>query len=157
MQPTRIYRINPVITAATYAAGDQLGPAATRLPNVVNENGIAILRTIHIVDKAKQSAAIDVVFWNALPTVTSTDKSAFSLSDVEVLKFAGVQEIATTDYNGFALNSVGTVVDLKLILQAQKNTANELGKDLWVTLVSRGTPTYASTSDLALQLAFEIS
>lgn len=151
-------RSTPTIQAAAYATGDQLGGGSNQLTRVVyGPNGIACLRAIKIIDKAKQKSAMDVLFFNSQPTVSSSENGPYDISDTEAAnKFIGLLSIAASDYKDLNVNSVGIVVPvLPIALKALQNTANPEGKSLWYALVCRGAPTYTSTSDLTLVFEFE--
>lgn len=159
MEATRIYRIQPTITPSlAYAAGFQLGPTSTKLANIVRENGIVRLKSIHVVDASKQKPDLDLLFWNGLPTVSSTDRTAFTMTAAETqAKLAGQATVLNADYFNIANAAIATELNLTMIMQAVKQSSNPLGQDLWVSLVTRGTPTFTGTTDIAITMAFEVS
>lgn len=147
--------ITPTLDTNAYGTGDQVGPGSTKLTKVcLGKPGHAILESLVITDKAKQSAALDILFFNSEPTVTSVDNAAYDVSDAELAaKAIGHVSVVAADYSILNVNSVATKRALELILAAKKNTANPEGDSLWVAIVSRGTPTYASDS-LTLKFNF---
>lgn len=107
------------------------------------------LLSVAIVDKAKQSAAFDILFFNALPTVASVDNGALSITDAEMAsKYIGRVHILATDYVNTASNSDASVYGIGLLMQgAETNTLK-----LYAVCQAIGTPTYTSTSDLTIRL-----
>lgn len=141
-----------VSSGVAYSSGDQIG-AVTKLTAVTDlDRGSVLLKTITIIDKDKQKSAMDFYFFDQDPTNTVADNSAADISDSElVLKCIGMVSVANTVYADLANGSVGTKPAIDLILKPGAARS----RDLWVLIVSRGTPTYTSTSGLAFKFAFE--
>ena len=97
---------------------------------------------------AATGVALDVWFYNAMPT-TVADNVAFSMVDAELSKVLGHIKVASTDYSSEALGCLGCVRNINLILEAAAKT-----KSLWVSLVTRGGPTYA-TGDITLKFGLQ--
>jgi hypothetical protein len=118
--------------------------------------GVTRLKGVKVVDKSKQKAAIDLMFFNSQPTVASSDNDAYDVTDAEMAaKYAGILSVASGDYKDIANSSVANVVPAQpILIQAERNTASPYGKSLWVAIICRGTPTYTSTSDLVIELEF---
>ena len=147
----------PAIDTNAYAAGDQIGPGSTLLSApVVGPNSLTMLQAVHLIDAAKQKAAIDLLFWNSAPTIASSDNNAFDITDAEAAaRFVGYVSIAAGNYIDTSSNSLATVKGIALPVYGTKNGENPSGRNLWVSLVSRGTPTYGSASALKFILVFE--
>jgi hypothetical protein len=143
-------KIQPALTVDTsaYASGDLISKAGTVLSITsampADQRGRAgIIQSIGLVDQAKQSAAIDVVFFNANPTATTfTDNAAFDIDDSDMAKIIGYASI--TSYASFNDNSFGFVGNLAMEFALNGSTT------LYAALVSRGAPTYAAATDLVL-------
>lgn len=151
-------RVTPVISTSAYAAGDQVGPASTKLLDVVSApQGVTRLVAVKIIDKGKQKAAIDVFLFNSLPTNATADNAALDIADSEMgAKFICILSVADGDYKELANSAVACVVPAEPIpMRAAQNAASPDGRSLWFTLCTRGTPTYTSTSDLILVFEFE--
>lgn len=149
--------VNPSVTAlSAYTTADQLGPGSTRLGGVLQGPAhISLLQSIVIVDAANQKAAIDFLFWKSAPTVTSADADAFALSAAEAnAKFLGAVSVVANDYFSTAAQGLATKTNIRLPVQSLADT-NNLGTDLFMTMVVRGTPTYAAISDLVIDFVFE--
>lgn len=149
----QINTVTPVITAAAYSAGDQVGDIMT-LSSVVRQDtntqlGTAMLTSVSIIDKAKQSAAMTLWFFKTSPTLASTDHAAFNLTDANLAaSFIGTVSVGAS-YASSTSNSVSSTSNLNL---AVFNSSG--GKDIYCVAQTTGTPTYVSTSDLIFQFTF---
>jgi hypothetical protein len=145
----RTVTVTPTLDTSAYATGDRMGTVMT-LSNVALENGGEVtLDGIGITDVNVQSAAFDILFFNASPTLISADNAAISLLDSEMSgKGVGWQAIVAGDYTAAASSSIAYKGDLNKPLKAAAGT-----KNLYALLVSRGSPTYAASS-LALTFHF---
>lgn len=149
--------INPVVSAsAAYTSGDQVGPGSTRLVGVLEGPAhISLLQSIVIVDAANQKSALDFLFWRSLPAIVTADNAAFAVpaADAKSLFVGGVSVVAG-DYFSSTLLGFGSKTQIRLPVQSLADT-NNLGKDLFVSIVTRGTPTYAAITDLVVDFVFE--
>lgn len=140
-----LVKVTPVISTTAYTAADQVGDLQS-LPGAVAASGDgAILRQVSVVDKAKQKAALTILFFDSSPTIASTDNAALDVSDSEMAaRCLGSVTIATTDYVDTASNSVATK-QVTLPLKASGSST------IYAVASTAGTPTYGSTSDLVLR------
>jgi hypothetical protein len=151
--------LTPVISTAIYANGDCLGPIQT----IVNAARLSafggLIQSITVVDKTQaQRAAIDLIFFDSLPT-TALDNAVFTMSDADAAKVQAIVSILTTDYNtawaGTPANSVAFKPDTKIASSPQAMAIPYLcvgSTSLFMQAVVRGTPTYTSTSDITIQV-----
>lgn len=146
---SRLITIRPVLQfAGAYSAGGQMGSVLTLVAGADNVNFSGAVLSLVVIDKAKQSSALDVLFFNASPTLTSTDNTALSISDAEMeAKFIGRVSIAATDYTATAVNSDATVKAVGLLSQGTPASTS-----LFAVVQSQGTPTYTSASDLVIKV-----
>lgn len=153
MMKLKQLKITPTLAVAgTYAANDQVGGLTTITNGVDSSGGQSILRSLVILDGAKQSLALDLFFFDQDPSLTSIDNGAFALLDADLLgKCLGVVSIVAADYAAVSASSVATKQLLSLVLQAAATK-----KDLYCVLVTRGAPTYAD-GDLKIILGLEPS
>lgn len=161
--------IRPTIDTAAYVSGDQIGPAYTEIPDVVyGSGGIAILKNLKIVDYDAEAAPLDVLFWGQQPAVTSVDNAALAITDAEIAiaKLLGYVRIVNADYVAVAGCSIAQYKGIDLVVRANPkvtfvsanptmNKFNPKGTSIYVTLVSRGTPTYTAATDLQFYLEFQ--
>lgn len=147
--------VTPTIDTNAYTSGDRLG-SIQEITNVLRQDvasskGIATLKQIAITDLASQKADIDLLFFNALPTVASADNAAIDISDAEIVKFIGSVSVGAA-YIDTASNSVSTtIVDPGLKVYSASGTS------VWVVAVIRDSATYGSASDLQFKYSFEIN
>lgn len=136
-------------TSPAYSTGDQIGGINTIANAVVRNFKTGTLIDVVIIDKDGQNAAIDVYLFSASPTLVSTDNAAFSISDSEAAaKLLGFVSVAATDYSSTAQNSIASPAAPKpIVIQPSAESTS-----IYAVLVSRGTPTYTSTSALTLKL-----
>lgn len=143
-----------VDTSGAYSAGDLLADKVS-LSLGTGEHKLKI-RNIVLSDLAKQSAAIDLIFFKSDPSNTTFAKNAaFDVADADLPNVAGIVRIAAGDYVGLADNSVACVgesdADSHLPLQLTLD-----GPTLYIAAVSAGTPTYTAATDLTLIVEAEV-
>jgi hypothetical protein len=131
-------------------AGGSIGGLIAKPPGY----GVSVVQ-ITVVDIDAQNAALDLIFFNAAPTVSSTDNNPYDVSDAEMAaKFVGVVSVAAADYQswtGSAGNqSVATVTNVGLSFQCTPATT----PDWRVGIVVRGAPTYLATDSLRVYVHF---
>lgn len=145
---TAVVQVTPTVETSAYADGDLVGEKLTLTNAGRIEGGSLIVHSIVLADKAKQSAALDVVFFFADPSGTTfTDNAALDVADADLEKIAGVVSIAASDYADFNDNSVATVRNIGLLVDLPDGE-----RDLYACLVTRGTPTYVETDDVDLSV-----
>lgn len=137
----------PTVTAGAYSANDAVGGMMTFVnagaSGVDVEQGV-ILDSVIVTDKGKQDALLDLVLFNQGFTATA-DNGAFTIVDTDLPNIVAVVAIST--YYDAADNSVAFARNLGIPLPLAIP-----GSALYGQLVTRGTPTYASASDLAVTL-----
>ena len=149
-----VISLTPTISAsAAYAVGDQVGDLKELSNAMDDSSGTGEILSISVVDKSTQSMALDVLLFNDKPVVTSTDNISLNIADSEMAsKFLGVVRVATSDYLTLAANTVATVKNVNVLVNAVKSSDNTTGRSLWAILRSAGTSTFGSTSDLVLKV-----
>jgi len=130
----------PTITAGAYSSGDAIGGLLT----FNTASGTIISATLS--DLAKQSSAIDLVLFSESFTATA-DNAAFDPWDGAMRNCLGVLSFAAANYAAFNDSSIATLHNIQKAIYSTEG----LGK-IYGQLISRGTPTYASTEDLAVSL-----
>lgn len=139
MGTLRRAQVTPTLDTNAYADGDQVGALLT-VP-IVHPIYASELLTVTVLDKAAQSAALDLFFFDRSVTVAA-DQAAASFSDADMEFCLGVINIAAGNYDANAANSIATVNPnpcLPLFSSIR-------GSNVYVAIVSRGTPTYAASS-----------
>lgn len=134
-------RLSKALTTTTlaYSLGDNIGGLLTLTNAVLLSAGGGIIQNVGIYDAAAQSAAIDVVFFVANPSSTTfTDNGALTVNAADGPSIVGIAHV--TDWSTFAASSFGQALNLGI------NFDLSIGTSLYVALISRGTPTYATNS-----------
>jgi hypothetical protein len=141
----------PVITAAAYAQGDQIG-TYTKLDGILptSSAGIELSRLV-VVDNEKAKHDLQLLIFDTQPTLASADSDAVSFTDaVASADFIGRIAIAEADYvdtasNSQAFKSVGAIL------------AGIGSDDLWYVLVcvDSGGCDYGAVGDLTFKFLYE--
>lgn len=137
--------VTPTLDTGAYTSGDVLFDVV-EIAGAARATGTsAILQSIVVLDKAKNSGAFDLVF---LSTNTSigTINTADDLTDLEGEDILGVISVAATDYIAFTNFSVATLNPIGLEMTAATTS-------IYVAALSRDTKTYAA-SDLVIKFSF---
>jgi hypothetical protein len=132
----------PVLDTSAYASGDRLG-AVFAIPGACRrENLDVMLVDVQVLDKAKQSTAIDIMFFKGSPTIASADNAAIDITDTEMEKCIGGVSILAADFKAMANSSYANPDPFNKMLSPGENVTTLYGQ-----LVCRsGTPTYAASS-----------
>lgn len=134
----------PTVDTNVYAAGDQLGGIQTitgAFPLGV-QNGR--LETLIVVDKDKQNAEMNILFFDELPTVASVDQGALDVADAQLVdKCIGHAHVAGSDYAQLANGSVACVTP-NLKVSGKLST-------IYAVVQCLGTPTYSTAAALAFK------
>lgn len=140
--------VTPTITAGAYSANDALG-GLMEFSDAVNEHSRSgIITNLLIVDKAGQSAAIDVFLFDATFTATADNAAWPTTNPSETVigtNCIGVISVTSGDYKTYNGGSLASVTLTKPIKVS--------GTTLYAQAVVRDTPTYAATSDLTFRLS----
>lgn len=141
------------VDTSAYATGDLIGKHTGGYLTFANAIGVGGTKLIsaRLIDQAKQAAAIDLVLFSTIPnTNTLTDNGALDVADADLLNYLGHISFVAGSYAAFADNNAAILRDLQLGLNPASNDKNIYG-----LLVSRGTPTFAAATDLAVAITLE--
>lgn len=134
-----------VTTGSAYAAGNAVGGLLmfAGLARVAGQGGI--LQTALLRDRSGNAAAYDLFLFDSAPAAP-TDKTALALSSADLARCIAVVPLA-----GAAL---AAAAGMGVIAAGGLGLAYRLGSGttLWGILVTRGAPTFAGATDLALDL-----
>ena len=149
-QTQRYVEQSPAVDTNAYASGDLIGSAVIEFEGAVPGDGAnsqtigGLIQSVIITDLAKQSANIDVVFFDANPSNTTfTDNAAFDPADADLPNVIGV--VSVTDWKAFNDSSMGQALQVALPFVLDS------GNTLYAALVSRGAPTYGA-SDITVRV-----
>lgn len=144
LQPTRIISVTPTIDTSAYATGDQLGNLM-EFELGPNWHG-GVITSVTVVDAIGQSQSMELWLFKDIVGLAA-DNAAADLSIADVLKTIAIIDIASGDYKALASSSVNSVIDKSVAIQLSNSRGIIYG-----ALVSRGTPTYTSISDLQISI-----
>lgn len=146
---TNIVSSTLTVQAAAYAAGDIVGGKITLTGVVVSplDRPTGIIHSVAITDKAGQDVDYDVVFFDTDPSNTTfTENSALTLSDTDLPTIVGVAQVTT--HVAFAASGVNILHGANIPFKITDTSTNAL----YACVITRGAPTYASTSDVTLRI-----
>jgi hypothetical protein len=157
-EPTITIKVTPTVSnAVAYTANDQVGGVQT-LTNVAADSKSGVtLYDLAIVDLDNQKAAMDIFFFDQLPSPTSVDNGAFTITAADAGKLVGHVVVAASDYKSSASQAVASVGNIWKIFNPSLPTGAVTGitaKNLYAIAVTRGTPTYTGTSKLTFIYKF---
>lgn len=136
-----------VVDTNIYASGDCVDAAAEALTGTAATAPFlsGTITDVVITDLQAQAANIDVVFFNADPgNICASINSAADIDDDDLAKVIGVVHV--TDHVSLNDNSVSQALNQNI------HYALASGTTLYYGLISRGTPTYGTASDLVIKV-----
>jgi hypothetical protein len=138
---------SPTVTAAAYAAGNVVGGLLTLTGAVGGTATTALLHKVNLMCKSSQSSQFDVLIFHTNPTnSTFTDKTALAVNVLDFDKIGAVVHV--TDWTNLGTPSIGLATNLAISV---KGLASQT---IYAVIVARGTPTFASTSDITASFTF---
>ncbi len=147
----KVLEIQLDTAAATYSGGDQVG-VIKELVNAVEDCGAhATITSVTVFDDAQQDSQLDLFFFDSLPTVVSDDQDTSNISKADLFdKCLGFVSVLSANYVNLNGVAIVTVSNIKLKVRAAAKL-----KSIWVYVITRDTPTYASTTDLYLRVGLD--
>lgn len=145
-----VLTVTPVIDTGIYAAGDAVGGKQT-LTNAARVSGNqTVLDTIVIRDLGNQKPNLTILLFDSDPTAaTITNNAAFAFS-TDITKLIGKINVVTADWETVDSKAICTLRNLGLRLKPSGSA------DLYAAVVlTSGTPTFASASDLVYKYGFK--
>lgn len=137
----------PVVSTSAYATGDVIGSKLTISNAARIDGGTGTIESVVVHSKSLQTALFDVVFFHADPSAsTFTDNAALAVAAADFAKVCGIVNFAAANWT--ALGTPSQAEKHRLTIPFDLTT----GKDLYAAIVSRGTPTLASTSDIQIEV-----
>lgn len=135
------------VTAAAYSAGHLVGNKLT-LTGIARADGkLALLQSLFLIDTSNQKAALELLIFNANPSATTfTDHATLSINAADVGKIVRRVSIAAADYVTIDTKAFADISPGGKVLKPAS------GVDMYACLVAVGTPTYAATTALTLNL-----
>ncbi len=145
---TQFVSVTPTVSAAVaYTAGDAVGGLMTFDFDQLRSAEAIVIEQLRVVDLAKQGADLDLLLFRSTPGGTFTDNAATDPDDADMIKLVGF--ISLTADSLLNDNSVSFIRNLGIYVPT---TLRAAGQKVYGALVARGTPTYAATTDLKVEL-----
>lgn len=135
-------------SAAAYTAGDQVGTLQT-LTGASDRKGQALaIESIQVVDTAQQKSELLLLFFGKAPTITSVDNGALNITDAQLQEcLLGVVKVFAAEYYDVAGVSIANVQYPSLQLESRdEKSGTRLGQEIYMLVVTNGTPTYGLSS-----------
>lgn len=150
---TNVVTARPTVSTTAYTSGDVVG-GAVRLPRALGQYRRGVLKTVLVRDADAQAAALTLLLFKDAPTGIAADNAALSLSDSDLALLVGKVNVAASDYETVGGKSVA-VVDVAAALDGSAGDAADPLQhlrtgDLWLVVVTKGTPTYTAADDTRL-------
>lgn len=147
---TRFVSVTPTVDTSAYASGDVIGGKLTFSNALPWRTGTGFLVSVTISDKAAQASDLDLVLFESDPdSSTFTDQAAFDPADADLSKVLTVVNFGSSSRFAFNDNGVKHVASLAVPIKGRSSAGVVT---LYGVLVSRGTPTFASSSDVTVKL-----
>lgn len=146
-------QVTPTITASAYTAGYVVGGVmsfanAVRTQNAINSGRV---RNAAIACKSAQSGEMDLYLFNANPSSsTFTDRAAPAIAAADLAKLIAKITLAQTDTSLSSTSTFWQALQLEIAFQLGSGNTT-----LYGVLVTRGTPTFGSTSDIVVTLGIQ--
>lgn len=141
----------PVVQAAAYATGQQIGGKMT-FPGLVR-SGLTVpvltglLQGAILAMKTAQTVACELWLFNADPTgITSLDRAAFACPAADMTKIIDIYDFATANWKA------GNPVSINSLRGLGEPFKADSSGNVYGFLVARGAVTFASVSDVAVVL-----
>jgi hypothetical protein len=141
-------------TTTAYTTGKTIG-VPTQFKNVVGNNGgSARLMSLSLIDQNGIDGAVDLFFFNQLPTSMGADAATFALNSAESLYCLGVVKVAAADYSASSAVGVAAKANINMFIAGTQQPQPGVpgGTSIWVVAVARGSITYTSAAALYLTL-----
>lgn len=145
-------QLTPTISTSIYAAGDAVGGLLTFTSTALATGGTAYLESVVLLDKDREAAA-GYELWLFDRTFTAmADNAAWDPSDADLLNSLGFIEIVAAD--GAQTATTATLYTWGQTTDQGPYPLVLNGTSLFGQLVTRGTPTFTTTSDIVVTATF---
>jgi hypothetical protein len=137
-------QVTPTITAGAYSAGDAVGELLELEEAAREAAGGGFITNITMVDKAGEEAETE--FWFFSGSITDVDDNdAWEPAVADLLECVG---FVSSGDGAYAAAGTPSLLSVECLLRFDLPA----GTSLFLKVVTRGTPTYTSTSDLVVSV-----
>lgn len=149
---TKLVSASPTADTSAYATGELIGEKLTFSGALNSSTGAGYIISAAISDKAAQAVDLELVVFGQDPSNTTfTDQAAFDIADADLSKIVAVISFGSATRFAYADNGYKYLGSLMLPVNSS-NSSGVASNVLYGALLSRGTPTFASSSDLTVIL-----
>lgn len=149
MKESRKIFTKPITTTAgAYALEDQIGQIQTLVGAADHKHQSLKIDSITVVDTEQQKSELLILFFSKSPTITSTDSNTLAISDAELAaKLIGAIRVYAAEYQDVVGTSIAVVQYPDIQIHPQDSPSGEnIGQDVYMLVLSKGTPTYGASS-----------
>ncbi len=144
---TKVVSVTPTADTSIYASGDVIGGLMTFSNAVGYQSTTGIVTSATVSDKNSTASDLELWVFSSNPSAsTFTDQAAFTIADADITKVISVISLGSTSRFDAASNGVKYLGSISCPVSTTSKT-------LYAVLVSRGTPTFATSSDVTVKLA----
>jgi hypothetical protein len=143
---------DPAVTASgAYTANDAVGDLQSI--RLATFHGAGVLKDIKVIDTDNQKAPLTILIFRDQPSGIAADNAAYVLSAADAKLLIAKVNIAAADYETIGARAVADVEVSKVFRGAPDTPGGtEDRRNLWVSVLTTGTPTYTTTSSLRIIL-----
>ena len=146
---TTMITVTASVSTSAYATNDQLGGIQTLTRTGRENQAGSVLHSVTVISSEGQAPELDILFFNQLPDVTSTDNAAINVIDSELRdKCVGFINFSATDYkliNGQSA-AIGCVRNVGLVLKPIAGS-----QDCFAVPILRTAVTFTSSNSLVFK------
>lgn len=139
-------------TIKSYTAGQVIG-VPTAIPTAVQDPGqTGVLESLTIFDAENQKGAVDIIFFQQLPTSQGADGAAYALNATELLYVLGRVSVLGSDYASSSAVAEATKNALGISLAGATKAQGGASAIVYCLAVARASITFASTGSLKMRV-----
>lgn len=148
---TECVSATPTVDTSAYVTGDLIGGKLTFSGALRSSTSAGYIASVMVYDKSVQAHDLDLVIFSEDPSATTfTDQAAFDIADADLSKIGSVVSLVSANRMAFADNGVKFSTVSHPIKGVPVSGA--LTTTLYGALISRGTPTFATASDITVKI-----
>ena len=138
--------LRPLVVASTtaYTAGDVIGGRIVLTNAVLQSGGAAVWDSVVLTDDSNQKPPLTILMYNAQPVAATADNAAFAWGSGDLDRVVGKVNILAGDWETLGGNAVAAKGGLGFDVRAVG------GQDLYLYVVTTGTPTFGTNADLRI-------
>ena len=155
-EESRCKQYTPTVTAELYAAGESVGEELV-FDKLLDDTRGGFVTNITIYDKAAQDVDYLFVFYREDPTdgTNTGGNNGATYDPTDAQNLYHTCPVSITDYQVFNTNDNAILFKSNIGCSLRKTDIDSEG-DVTARLITLGTPTYASTSDITVEVCVSL-